>query len=156
NKIVGDYNLTEDGSAVPLSAVQNRAKAIISSTGTDATAIYNYVRNNNKYSLIESTRSLSQIESVGWSYFANYALDNRFVVCYYFAAVTDLLYKQAGYQTRIVYGTGHYTSEHYWNQVYVNGTWLNYDACNGYCGVSDAVLKSKNYTWYQNVYPKYY
>ncbi len=156
NKIVGGYNLTEDGSAVPLSAVQNRAKGIIDSIGTSAPVIYNYVYNHNKYSLIESTRSLAQIEEKGWSYFANYSLDNRFVVCYYFAAVSDLLYKQAGYQSRIVYGTGHQTSDHYWNQVYINGTWLNYDACNGYCGVSDAVLQSKNYTVYKYVYPKFY
>lgn len=158
NKIVGDYNLESDGHAVALSAVQKRAKEIIASTGKSATAIYNYVCNNNKYRFIEETRTLAQIESKGWSYFANYALDNRFVVCYYFAAVTDLLFKQAGYQTRIVYGTGRGTGDHYWNQIYDedSGKWVNYDTCNGYRAVTFAYLQTQNYTFYQYVYPKYY
>lgn len=157
NKVIDNTTaLTKEGKAVEFSAVQKRAKNIIASTGTNVTNIYNYVRNNNKYSFIESTRPLSEIEAKGWDYFANYSLDNRFVVCYYFAAVTDMLYKQAGYETRIVYGTGTHTTDHYWNQVYVNGQWLNYDTCNGYCGVSDAYLKSLTYTWTQFVYAKYY
>lgn len=157
NKVIDNTTaLSKDGKVVAMSAVQQRAKNIIASTGTNVTNIYNYVRNNNKYSFIESTRTLSDIEAKGWDYFANYSLDYRFVVCYYFAAVTDLLYKQAGYETRIVYGTGTHTTDHYWNQVYVNGQWLNYDTCNGYCGVSDAYLKSLTYTWTQFVYAKYY
>lgn len=156
NKVVGDYNLTADGSAVGLSALQNRAKQIIAGTDGSMKGSYDFVRRNNQYRQIESTRSLSQIQSMGWSYFAEYALNNRFIVCYYYAAVLDLLYQQMGYQTRIVYGTGHYESEHYWNQVLVNGTWYNYDACNGYFAVSDDFLKSQNYTWYQTVTAKYY
>lgn len=158
NKIVGDYNLTADGSAVELSAVQKRAKTIISSIGNSPTAIYNYVCNNNKYRYIEATRSLSQINSVGWQYFANYALNNRYVVCYYFAAVTDLLFQQAGLTSRVVYGTGRGSGDHYWNQVYdsTTGTWLNYDTCNGYRAVSFSYLQSQNYTFYQYVYPKFY
>lgn len=158
NKVVGDYNLTDDGSAVELSAVQKRAKSIIDSIGKTPFAIYSYVRNNNKYSYIEATRSLSQIESAGWQYFANYALNNRFVVCYYFAAVTDLLFKQAGYTTRIVYGTGRASSDHYWNQVYdpTTDTWLDYDTCNGYFAVTFSHLQTQNYTIYQYVYPKFY
>lgn len=158
NKIVDDYNLTADGSAVALSAVQKRAKTIIASIGKSPTAIYNYVCNNNKYRFIENTRTLSQINSKGWAYFANYSLDNRYVVCYYFAAVTDLLFKQAGLQSRVVYGTGRGTGDHYWNQIYdeSSGNWVNYDTCNGYRGVTFAYLQSQNYTFYQYVYPKYY
>lgn len=156
NKIVDDYNLTETGVAVPLSAVQQRAKTIIASTGTTPSAIFDYVRRHNKYSYMEATKSFATIQSMGWSYFANYALDNKYIVCYYYAAEVDLLFKQAGYQTRIIYGNGTYESDHYWNQAYVNGQWLNYDACNGYCGVSDATLKSLTYTWYQYVEAKYY
>ncbi len=157
NKVIDNTTaLAKDGKVVAMSAVQQRAKNIIASTGTNATNIYNYVRNHNRYSYIEATRSLANIEAQGWAYFANYALDNRFVVCYYFAAVTDMLYKQAGYETRIVYGTGTHTTDHYWNQVYVNGQWLNYDTCNGYCGVSDAYLKSLTYTWTKFVYATYY
>lgn len=158
NKIVDDYNLTADGSAVPLSAVQKRAKTIISSIGKSPSAIYNYVCNNNKYRYIEDTRTLSQINAKGWSYFANYSLDNRYVVCYYFAAVTDLLFQQAGLKSRIVYGTGRGTGDHYWNQIYdaANDKWVNYDTCNGYSGVTFSYLQSQNYTFYQYVYPKFY
>lgn len=157
NKVIDNTTaLSKEGYAVPMSAVQQRAQSIIASTGTNASNIFNYVRDRNSYSFIEQTRSLSAIEAMGWDYFANYALNNRFVVCYYFAAVTDLLFKQAGYETRIVYGTGTHTTDHYWNQVYINGKWLNYDTCNGHCGVSDEYLKSLTYTWTQFVYAKYY
>ncbi|MBR3970087.1 MAG: hypothetical protein IKJ87_03315 [Ruminococcus sp.] len=158
NKVHDGYNLNEDGMAVPLSAVQKRAQTIINSTGKDPVKIYNYVTKNNMYRHIESTRTLDQINKKGWAYFANYSLDNRYVVCYYFAAVTDLLFQQAGLKCRIVYGTGRGTGDHYWNQVYDSKTktWINYDTCNGYCGVSFSYLQSQNYTFYQYVYPKYY
>ena len=104
---------------------------------------------------METTRTLDQIESLGWGYFANYAMDNRFVVCYYFAALQDLLFHEAGFESRIVYGNGTHASDHYWNQVKINGEWTNYDACNGFAAVSDDFLKAKTYTWYQFVYPVY-
>lgn len=156
NTIVGDYNLAADGHAIAFSAVQKRANTILASTGKTAGAIYNYVVSHNYYKFIESTKSLAQIESIGWSYFANYALDKPAVVCYYFAAVTDLLFQQAGYTTRIVYGTGRGSGDHYWNQVYVDGKWLNYDTCNGYNGVSFTTLQNANYTIYQYVNAKFY
>ncbi|MDE7225583.1 MAG: hypothetical protein K2N49_01800, partial [Ruminococcus sp.] len=157
NTIMGDYNLTNDGSAVPLSAVQQRAKSVILSMGAvTPTSIYNYVCSHNTYRYMEDTRSLDSINSTGWAYFADYALTNRYVVCYYFAAVSDLLFKQAGYTSRIVYGTGRGAGDHYWNQVYVNGSWTNYDACNGYADVSFSFLQSQNYTFYQYVNPIYY
>ena len=158
NKIQDGYNLTEEGIAVPLSDVQVRAQGVINSIGKDTTSIYNYVRNNNMYRYIEPTRTLKEINQKGWAYFANYSLNNRYIVCYYFAAVTDLLFKQAGLECRIVYGTGRGTGDHYWNQVYdpTSKTWLNFDTCNGYYGVSFSYLQSQNYTFYQYVYPKYY
>lgn len=156
NTIVGDYNLADDGHAIAFSAVQKRANTILASTGKTVGAIYNYVVSHNYYKYIETTKTLSQIESIGWSYFANYALDKPAVVCYYFAAVTDLLFQQAGYTTRIVYGTGRGTTDHYWNQVYLDGKWLNYDTCNGYNGVSFTTLQNANYTIYQYVNAKFY
>ena len=111
--------------------------------------------NHNKYKFIEATKTLAQIQSIGWSYFAQYAFNNRFVVCYYFAAVQDVLFQEAGYESRIVYGTGRGSGDHYWNQIKVNGVWTNYDACNGYANVTDAYLKAQNYTWKQYVYPKF-
>jgi glucan-binding YG repeat protein len=158
NTIKDGFNLNEDGIAVPFSALQEKAQTIIDEKGKDTNSIYNYVRGNNKYKLMEKTRTLEEINQMGWSYFANYALSNRFVVCYYFAAATDLLLRQAGYECRIVYGTGRGTSDHYWNEVYdpTTKTWLSYDTCNGYYGVTFEYLQTQNYTFKQHVHPKYY
>ena len=155
NTTIDGYTIGADGAASKVSEIQKRANEVIASIGTDAQNVFSYVRSHNKYKFIEATKTLQQIESIGWSYFANYSLDNRFVVCYYFAAVTDVLFKQAGYETRIVYGTGRGSGDHYWNQIKVNGVWTNYDTCNGYSNVTDDFLKSQNYTWYQYVYPVY-
>lgn len=158
NMVQDGYNLTDEGIAVPLSDVQIRAQSIIDTKGKDIRSIFNFVCSNNVYKYMETTRSLDEINRVGWAYFANYALNNRFIVCYYYAAVTDLLFQQAGLKCRIVYGTGRGTGDHYWNQVYdaSTDTWLNYDTCNGYYGVSFSYLQTQNYTFKQYVYPKYY
>ena len=152
---VDGYQIGPDGVAVKLSAVEKRADEIIASIGTSAQNIFNYVRSHNKYKYIEETKTLEEIESVGWSYFADYAMDNRFVVCYYFAAVTDVIFRQAGYETRVVYGTGRGDGDHYWNQILVDGVWTNYDTCNGYADVTDDYLESQNYTWKMYLYPEY-
>ncbi|MBP3309857.1 MAG: hypothetical protein J6L05_03490 [Ruminococcus sp.] len=153
--VLDGYVIGADGIAKAPSAVQKRAQNVIASIGKSADAIYNYVTSKNKYKLIESTKTLAQIESIGWSHFANYALDNKFVVCYYFAAVTDVLFQNAGYESRIVYGTGRGTGDHYWNQIKVNGVWTNYDTCNGYKNVTFEFLQAQNYTFKQYVYPDY-
>ncbi len=95
NTTIDGYEISSDGIASSLSAIQIRANEILASIGTSATNIYNYVRSNNKYKYIEETKTLAEIESIGWSYFADYAMDNRFVVCYYFAAKTDVIFQQA-------------------------------------------------------------
>ncbi|MDE6091731.1 MAG: hypothetical protein K2G14_01385, partial [Ruminococcus sp.] len=155
NTTIDGKTLGADGKVPKLSAVQVKANTVISQIGTSTEAIYNFVRNNNKYSFIETTKTQAQIEAIGWSYFANYAFNNRFVVCYYFAAITDLLYKQAGYESRIVHGTGTGTGDHYWNEVKLNGTWYCIDTCNGFFQVSFSYLQGKNYTFYNYVYPTY-
>lgn len=155
NTTIDGKVLGQDGKVQSISAVQQKANSIIEQIGTSTEAIYNYVRNNNKYKYIEATRTLSEIESVGWSYFAEYAFNNRFIVCYYFAAITDLLYKQAGYESRIVYGTGRGTGDHYWNEIKINNEWTSIDTCNGYFQVSFSYLQTQNYTLYNYVYPAY-
>lgn len=156
NKTVDGRNVNSQGFEIALSAVQQQAKTILSSTGKSLDAIYNYIRNNNKYKYIEDTKSLATIESLGWASFAQYALNNRYVVCYYFAAVTDLMFQMAGYETRIVYGTGRGSGDHYWNQVYQNGVWVNYDTCNGYYAVTFEYLQTQNYTLYKYVNAKFF
>ncbi len=152
---VDGYNIGPDGVAVPMSDVQKKAASVIASIGKNPDNIYEYVIANNMYKFIESTKSLAQIQTIGWSFFANYAMNNRFVVCYYFAAVTDLYFQEAGLESRVVYGTGRGDGDHYWNQVYINGVWTNYDTCNHYKNVTDAYLKAMNYTWKQIVYPNF-
>lgn len=151
NKSVEGYWLDKNGVAGPLSNVQKRADAILAQTGKTAANIYNYVVRNNRYQMIEQTKTLAQIQSIGWKHFAEYAMNNRFVVCYYFAALSDVLFQQAGFETRIVYGTGTGSGDHYWNQIKVNGVWTNYDACIGFANVTDGFLVSKNYTFKQYV-----
>ncbi|MBQ1519735.1 MAG: hypothetical protein IIZ53_07785, partial [Ruminococcus sp.] len=155
NCTIGDYSIDGDGVARKTSAVRLRARSILSTINPTPDGIFNYIRSRNYYKYMEATKTLPQIEAIGWSYFANYAMDNRFVVCYYFAALQDLLFHEAGYESRIVYGNGTHTSDHYWNQVKINGVWTNYDACNGCANVSDSYLQSLTYTWYQFVYPNY-
>ncbi len=113
-------------------------------TGTDIHDVYNYIRTNNYYKFIESPKSLEEIEALGWEYFAEYSLDNKYLVNYYFAAVSSLLYEAAGYETRIVKGTGTSTYDYYWNQVLIGKEWLNYDACNGFEGVTDEYITTPN------------
>lgn len=159
NTTIDGWRIFNDGTAAKISAVQLRAQSILSTLpDKNIYTIYNWVRNHNTYKYMEATRTLAQINALGWGYFANYAMDYRYIVCYYYAAVLDILLKEAGYQTRIVYGTGRGAGDHYWNQVYstTDGIWYNWDACNGYAAVYDSYLVSQNYTWYDYVYPRYY
>ncbi|MCM1132326.1 MAG: hypothetical protein NC340_02530 [Ruminococcus flavefaciens] len=138
-----------------LSEVQQRARTIVETIGNDMTTIYNYMNSNYRYNTSEEPKTLEQVEEKGWSYFAGYAMDNRLITSCYFAGLTDLLSKQAGYNARIVYGTDGTDRPHFWNQVYVNNKWLNYDACNGYCGVSDEALEALGYVRKQYVSAEY-
>ncbi|HEZ7986317.1 MAG TPA: hypothetical protein RWO09_05230 [Ruminococcus sp.] len=151
NRSIDGLWLNKNGVAEPLSDIQKKAEALIAKTGKTAAGIFNYVAANNVYKMIEATKTLAQIESIGWGHFAEYAMNNRYVVCYYFAALTDVMFQQAGFESRIVYGTGRGSGDHYWNQIKVNGVWTNYDTCNGYANVTDAFLASQNYTIKQYV-----
>ena len=167
NTRIDGYNIDANGVAKPMSSVQKQAASVINTIGKGVSTIYNYLCASCKYKHTEDTKSLATIQSMGWSYFADYAMKNRYMVCYYMAAVTELFYQEAGYKTRIVYGTGRGTGDHYWNQVYVNGSWLNYDICNGLYGVTDSFLKTPNnydsagrntgngYTFRQYIYPSF-
>ena len=168
NYSAAGYRFGADGVGVLLSDVQKKADALIAKIGNTVDAVYNYVIANKTYSHIEDTKTRKQIEAKGWSYFANYTFNNNLIVCYYFAAFTDLLFQQCNLESRIVYGNGRGTGDHYWNQVKINGVWKNYDTCNNFKGVSDDYLKkagNKNssgttntgdgYAIYDYIYPVY-
>ena len=82
-------------------------------------------------------------------------MNRGYGACYHFSAFMDQLFHAAGYKSRILVGTGNYPSLHSWNQVYINGQWVNYDGVHGYYAVSDAYLRGRTYTFNNYVYPNY-
>ena len=98
------------------------------------------MRSTNHYKNTEKTKTLDELNALGWSYLVNYASKNYYTVCYYMAAKMDYILKMKGYTTRIVYST-HGSGDHYWNQVLIDDEWVNYDVTNGL----------KGYTWEQMV-----
>ena len=145
---IGRYTIDANGvavkAAVNAATLNAELDYILSQTGKAIQPIFNYVRGNIAY------RRIAREE---WNTMAIYALNNKRGACYHYSALLDLLLKRAGYETVPVEGTGHYTSEHWWNKVCVDGKWYNIDACNGYYLVSDSYLKSKNYTWNEGAIP---
>ncbi len=150
DSFVNDYYYGLDGAGFKYSqgfkSLYDKSKTILSQIGTDTKAIYNYVVAHVSYKFMAQQ---------DWTTMANTGFNTGRGACYNFAACVDILLKNAGYETRVVRGTGHYTSLHYWNQVYINGAWTNIDACNKYYNVSDQYLKSKTYTFDKYEYPVY-
>lgn len=151
NQMIGDTYYDVNGIGLKVSQnyvnLQNRVNSILSQIGTSPQAIYNYVVSHVSYKFMAQQ---------DWTTMANTGFSTGRGACYNFAACVDILLKNSGYETRVVRGTGHFTSLHYWNQVKINGVWTNIDACNKYFNVSDAYLKSKTYTFNKYEYPIYY
>lgn len=158
NTRIDGYNINAEGEASPMTATQKKAAEIVSGTDGSAGAIYDYVTSHKRFKYIEETKTPAQINLVGWSSLAQFAMDNRYIVCYHFAALTDILFREAGYESRIVYGTGKGIGDHYWNQVKIGKNWLNYDTNNSgdNCrGVSDDYLIGLGYTYNYYITPDY-
>ncbi len=117
----------------------NRTEEILSS-GDHYRQIYNFCINDSRYKYIETTKTIEEIEDIGWTFFADYAMENYRMVCYYMAAQMDILLEQSGYRCRVVHSV-HGSGDHYWNQVYIDGKWKNFDITNWYY----------DYTWEQMV-----
>ena len=162
NTTIEDKTIGSDGAVVVAGTVsttlainQQRAQNAFAQYGTSVSGIYNYMRSTNRYKYIESTRTLAQIEANGWLYYVDYAFTHYYGVCYYMAAKMDFLLQQAGYECRIIHAT-HGSGDHYWNQVYINGSWVNYDCTNGYNAYSwDSMINAGNYIFLGYVYPVY-
>lgn len=150
NKIMGDYYYDVNGEGVQASpeylALMNTADNILKKTGTDTRGIYSYVASHVKY------KFTGQLD---WTTMATNSFKSGRGACYNFAACMDILMKRAGYETRVVRGTGRGSGLHYWNQVKINGVWTNIDACNKYYNVTDGYLKRLNYTFNTYEYPEY-
>ena len=80
---------------------------IISDNGSDYVDVYNYVQENKTYRSMDEGVSIEQM--------AYKTLTSKSVSCYYFAAFTYLLMKQAGYEVEFVRGLGWQNgTEHCW------------------------------------------
>lgn len=157
NQTVDGYVIDADGVAMSqeLADITARAHDILKQNGSGIKDIYNYVRSTNRYKKIESTKTLEQIEEIGWTHFVSYSMDHYYVVCYYEAAKMDFLLREAGYTCRVVHAT-HGTGDHYWNQVLVNGTWVNYDCTNGYKAYGwNAMISAGDYIVLGYLIPEY-
>ncbi len=146
-----------DGTAISqaLYNITVKADEILAANGTSVANIYSYMRSTNRYKRIEATKTLAQIEELGWTHFVNYSMNNYYVVCYYMAAKMDFLLREAGHECRVVYAT-HGTGDHYWNQVNINGTWVNYDCTNGYNAYTmNQMIAAGNYTILDYLTPEY-
>ncbi|MCR4647171.1 MAG: hypothetical protein K5695_17490 [Oscillospiraceae bacterium] len=134
---------------------QQRAQEAFDKYGTSIEGLYKYVRDTNRYKKTETTKTLEQIEQNGWLYYVDYAMTHRYGVCYYMAAKMDFMLQEAGYECRIVYST-HGTGDHYWNQVNVDGTWVNYDLTNNlYAKTWDQMVDYGSYRLIGYVTPVY-
>ena len=157
NQTVENWYLTEDGTAISntLHINKERAQTAFAKNGTTVDGIWKYVRGTIRYKKIESTKTLAQIESNGWLYYVDYSFTHSYGVCYYLAAKMDFLLQEAGYECRIVHST-HGSGDHYWNQVNIDGVWVNYDCTNGlYAKNWDQMIAYGNYRFLGYVTPEY-
>ena len=139
------YHLEPSGKTYPVTndvllKLLDSCQSVLKEKGTSVDDIYKFCISDSAYKYMEKTKTLEELEEKGWTYFADYAMHNYYSVCYYMAAQMDILLEQAGYQCRVVHAT-HGSGDHYWNQIYINGTWTNYDVTNWW----------SNYTWDQMV-----
>lgn len=95
----------------------NLVKSVASGLSNNAEAIRDYVRKNIKY----NTNS-------GGSDPIWYGLTNKVGNCIVHAYVFDALLKNKGYSTKIIWTTD---KTHYWNMVYLNGSWKHMDSTPG-------------------------
>lgn len=153
----GEFWLESDGRAVSMTYHTNRerAQAAFAEYGTSIDGLYKYVRVTTRYKKIEATKTLAQIEDKGWLYYVDYAMTHRYGVCYYLAAKMDFLLQEAGYECRMVHST-HGSGDHYWNQVNIDGTWVNYDLTNGlYAKTWEQMVAYGSYIFLGYVTPEY-
>lgn len=152
----GDIFLIEENEEnKKLLALLDKVEGIIAEKGTSIQALYTYVTQTTAYKYMEKTKTPQQLEETGWTYFADYAMKNYYGVCYYLSAKMDILLEQAGYRCRLYHSTRS-TGEHYWNQVFEDGVWMNYDLTNYYYRYTlQRMIDLKGYKFVEYVRPEY-
>lgn len=145
---LGRYSIDADGVAtkapVTAATLPQEADDIIKQCGGTAYQLYLFVGNTISYRHLEQDTLANMCV---------YALNEHKGACYHYSGLLYYLLTRAGYEAKMIYGTGHYDSLHYWNMVKIDGVWYHLDACNGYFLVKDDYLHSKNYTWNAANYP---
>ena len=122
---------------------------------TTPDAIFDYMRETNRYKHNEATKTREQLDELGWTYLVNYATKNYYTVCYYMAAKLDYIFKLFGYTSRIVYST-HESGDHYSNQVLIGEEWVNFDATNNLRSYTwEQMVKYGNYILLDYIEPEY-
>lgn len=121
---------------------------IISDHGSDYVDVYNYVQKNKTYRSMAEGVSIEQMAYV--------TLTSKSVSCYYFAAFTYLLMKQAGYQVEFVRGLGWQNgTEHCWIMFKETDGWYFMDSL--YVRSSKLTTKQCKdigYKWNPHVHPE--
>lgn len=121
---------------------------IIDEKGSDYQSIYNYINKNKTYRNLAEGKSIEEM--------AYYALTHKSSSCYYFAAFTYLLMKQAGYEVSFVRGLGWQNgTEHCWIMFKDTDGWYFMDSLY----VRSAKLTTKQckeigYKWNPTIHPE--
>ena len=121
---------------------------IISDNGSDYVDVYNYVHDNKTYRSMDEGESIEQM--------AYKTLTSKSVSCYYFAAFSYLLMKQAGYEVEFVRGLGWQNgTEHCWIMFKETDGWYFMDSL--YVRSSKLTKKQCEdigYKWNPHVHPE--
>lgn len=121
---------------------------IIDSKGADYQSIYNYVNKNKTYTSMAEGESIEQM--------AYYTLTHKSASCYYYAAFTYLLMKQAGYPVDFVRGIGwQHGTEHCWIMFQDTDGWYFMDSLYVRSAkLTTAECVEIGYKWNPDVHPE--
>ena len=122
-------------------------QTIISENGSNYKDIYNYVHDNRTYRSMSEGKSIEEM--------AYTTLKNKSVSCYYFAAFTYLLMKQAGYEVEFVRGLGWQNgTEHCWIMFKEKDGWYFMDSLYVRSAkLTTAECQQIGYKWNPEVHP---
>lgn len=153
NKVIGMYSADSVGRLTRMPISVNNLNAaldeILAVTGKDITAIGEYVRTHHAYRYRDKMATREEM--------AVYALNNRYISCYYYEALAGLLLERAGYEVITVAGKGFVYAEHYWSLVKTsrNGIegYYHVDSLKSKYVKTDAEMVSAGFKWPHENYP---
>lgn len=122
---------------------------ILVTTGNDIQKIGEYVKKSHAYRYMNKLDSREEM--------AVYALNNRYISCYYYEALTGLLLEKAGYEVITIAGKGFVYAEHYWSLVKTtrNGVegWYHVDSLKSKYIRKDSEMVADGFKWTHENYP---